>query len=135
MTSFRGHLLALAVIVSAPAVVAAQVSWPTHLVPPPSGRICVACPLAPAPPTSLLRDLALGEPSAAARRPSPGSSRSPARRAAIGAAIGAAAGVALGAVIGSDAREREEGFSRGVWIVGAGAVGALVGAVGGLLSR
>ena len=56
-------------------------------------------------------------------------------RIAIGSAIGAAAGVALGAVISSDRREQEEGFSQPMWMLGLGLLGALIGAIGGALSR
>lgn len=62
-----------------------------------------------------------------------GSSRG--RRVAVGAAIGATAGALGGLAIGSDAREREEGFNRGVYMIGGAVIGGILGAVVGLVSR
>ena len=135
MTLFHQRLLAVTVTLLVPASVAAQATSRAPLAVPADPRLCLSCAFTPPETTLTTRDLASSSLPARAGSAYAVARRSSGDRAVIGAVIGAAAGAAFGAVVGSGSREREEGLGVSGGMVVFGLVGAVVGAIGGVLSR
>jgi hypothetical protein len=135
MTLARRHLLAVIVTLGSPIGAAAQSTSPSPHALRLDTPYCARCVLPSSRAPRIIYDSASSASRVGADSAYAGAPHSSSDRAVIGAMIGAAAGAALGAVISSGQQERAEGLGRPVTMLGFGLAGALVGAIGGLLSR
>jgi hypothetical protein len=135
MTLARRHLLAVLISLSSPAGAAAQATSPSPHALRLDAPYCARCVTPSGRALRAIHDSASSASRVEADSAYAAAPHSSSDRAVIGAMIGGAAGAALGAVISSGQQERAEGLSGPAMMLGLGLAGALVGAIGGLLSR